>query len=51
MFKVVNKEDMTIYNVYDVVYDKNGYPHFLMFIDGQWKRESAKHYVPYEEKM
>ena len=45
---VVEKENITgpKYKVYDIVYDKTGYPHFLLYIKGQWIRRSAKHYVP-----
>lgn len=32
--------------IYDVSYDKNGYPLFLIYEDGQWKRVSAKHFKP-----
>lgn len=41
--------------VYDITYDNKGYPHFLIYEDGQWKRVSAKHFKPnpeeYEEWM
>jgi len=30
--------------VYDITYDKSGYPHFLIFRDNQWLRVSAKHF-------
>ena len=45
---VVEKENITgpKYKVYDIIYDKTGYPHFLLYIKGQWIRRSAKHYVP-----
>ena len=26
--------------------DKNGYPHFLIYENGEWKYVSAKHFVP-----
>ena len=32
--------------VFDIKRDKNGYPHFLIFSDGEWKYESAKHFIP-----
>lgn len=35
--------------IYDITYDQNGYPMFLVFIDGQWKRISAKHFIPHME--
>lgn len=33
-------------DVYDVTYDKNGYPHFLVYDDEEWKLFSAKHFRP-----
>ena len=36
-----------VYNVRD---DKNGYPHFLIYENGEWKYVSAKHFVPAEYK-
>lgn len=41
------------YIVYDISYNKAGYPHFLIYKDGQWIRQSAKYfhpYVPYKEE-
>lgn len=38
-----------IYTVYDIQYDSNGYPHFLIYMNHQWIRISAKHYSPAEE--
>lgn len=32
--------------VYDISYDKTGYPLFLVYMNGQWKRMSAKHFTP-----
>ena len=46
MFTVINKDSKEFYDVYDVSYDKKGYPHFLVFKDGQWLRLSAKHFCP-----
>ena len=34
------------YTVYDITYDKAGYPHFLIYKDGQWIRQSAKYFTP-----
>lgn len=34
------------YKVYDITYDNNGYPHFLIYENGEWKRVSAKHFRP-----
>ena len=43
---VVNKNDDEKYQVYDITYDKAGYPHFLIYKDGMWVRSSAKHFRP-----
>lgn len=45
---VENKNNSMIYEVFDVTYDKAGYPHFLIYKDGQWMRMSAKHFRPLE---
>lgn len=39
-----------IYEVYNVRDDKNGYPHFLIYTDKEWKYVSAKNYKPYNKK-
>lgn len=44
---VINKKDGKDYKVYDIVYDKTGYPQFLVYKDGEWVRMSAKHFRPY----
>ena len=46
---LIEKETGDIYEVYDISYNKNGYPHFLVYKDGQWMRMSAKHFKPVEE--
>ena len=49
MFKIQPKlpqQVRTTYTVYDVRNDKNGYPHFLIYKDNEWKYVSAKHFVP-----
>jgi hypothetical protein len=43
---VFNKDNGKEYNVYDISYDKAGYPHFLIYKDEQWVRMSAKHFRP-----
>lgn len=48
MFTVINKNSKEIVDVYDISYDKNGYPHFLIYKDGQWVRMSAKYFTPVE---
>lgn len=45
---VTNKNNGKDYRVYDITYDKAGYPHFLIYNDGQWIRMSAKHFKPYD---
>lgn len=48
MFTVINKNSKEIVDVYDISYDKKGYPHFLIYKDGQWVRVSAKYFAPVE---
>lgn len=45
---VANKNNNKEYRVYDITYDKSGYPHFLIYKDGQWIRMSAKYFKPYD---
>ena len=33
-------------DIYDVTYDKSGFPQFLIYYNGQWRRESGKHFTP-----
>ncbi len=47
---LINKSNGKDYEVYDISYDKAGYPHFLIYKDGQWIRMSAKHFRPYNEE-
>lgn len=44
---VINKSNDKDYRVYDITYDKAGFPHFLIYKDGQWIRMSAKYFRPY----
>lgn len=46
-FLVTNKDNGEMYEVYDVVYNKAGYPHFLIYKNGEWVRLSAKHFTPF----
>lgn len=49
MFDAVRKRKddwRYIAHIYNVRDDKNGYPHFLIFEDGEWKYVSAKHFAP-----
>jgi hypothetical protein len=32
--------------IYDISYDKCGFPLFLMYYDNQWIRKSAKYFKP-----
>ena len=43
---VKNKDNNETYEVYDISYDKAGYPHFLVYKNNQWVRMSAKHFRP-----
>lgn len=47
---VVNKNNNEKYEVYNISYDKAGYPRFLIYKDGQWVRMSAKYFRPYTMK-
>ena len=48
---VINKDNGKDYKVYDITYDKAGYPHFLIYKDGCWLRISAKYFEPYDNSM
>jgi len=41
---VFDKKTDAAVKVYNVINDKHGYPHFLIYEDGQWKYKSAKNY-------
>ena len=43
---VIEKHSQKPYKVYDIIYNKSGYPHFLIYKDGQWLQESAKYFTP-----
>ena len=49
IFNVMNKNNGIVYEVYDIAYDKSGYPHFLIYKDDQWLRMSAKYFVPIDD--
>lgn len=49
MFTVIYKKDEQEYQVYDIRYDKNGYPMFLIYKNNQWLTLSAKNFVHTEE--
>lgn len=49
MFQVQTKTTKKLVDVYDVkcdVRDVNGYPHFLVYKDGQWIYHTAKIFEP-----
>ena len=48
---VRNKDNGVCYEVYDISYDKAGYPRFLIYKDGQWTRMSAKHFKPIDDEF
>lgn len=48
---VRNKDNGVCYEVYDISYDKAGYPHFLIYKDCQWMRMSAKHFISINNKF
>lgn len=37
---------MVATRIYDISYDSNGYPLFLIYLNGQWERKSAKYFSP-----
>ena len=39
----ISLSSVEVYNVRD---DKNGYPHFLIYENGEWKYVSAKYFIP-----
>lgn len=43
---VVDKRDNKVCQVYDIAYNRTGYPLFLIYKDGQWLRVSAKYFKP-----
>lgn len=47
MINVQTKATKKPVDVYDVKRDKNGYPHFLVYKDGQWVYLTAKLFEPY----
>lgn len=47
MFDVIYKETDKLHTVYHVV-QSHGYPHFLVYMDNQWRYMSAKHFKPME---
>lgn len=48
MFDVIYKETGRLYVVYHVV-QAHGYPHFLVYMDKQWRYMSAKYFRVMED--
>jgi hypothetical protein len=48
---VRNKDNNKIYEVFQITYNNNGYPHFLIYKDGEWLRMSAKHFKPIDDEF
>lgn len=40
---------VTRVKIYDISYNSNGFPLFLIYYEGQWIRKSAKHFKPIKE--
>lgn len=55
MFEVFSREEYekngvrVKYEVYDVTYDEDGYPLFLIRLSGEWVRISAKEFLTFNE--
>lgn len=45
-FCVENKKSGELVRVYGVTKDAHGYPHFVIYKDGQWRTVSAKYFRP-----
>lgn len=47
------KPDNTVYEIFDISYDSDGFPLFLFYRNGEWLRKSAKYFTPnfYEDGM
>ena len=48
MCTVKDKQSEKIYRVYDITYDKDDEPYFLIYEDGVWVQYSASFYEPLE---
>ena len=44
-----HKKKQNFFQVFDISYDKSGYPLFLIYDDGRWQRVSAKHFKPSQD--
>ena len=45
--KMLYKEENIPYEIFDITYDSNGCPLFLIYKNGEWIRMSAKHFTPH----
>ena len=45
-FNVYRKTNNELVYVYAVRDDKNGYPHFLIYENNEWKYVKSKYFVP-----
>lgn len=45
-FKLFYKPKQEYVLIYDIRYEKNGYPQFLIYMDGEWLVCSAKYFAP-----
>ncbi len=43
---VLEKKTLRPVEVYDIRYDRKGFPTFLYYQNGQWLQKSAKHFTP-----
>ena len=43
---VTDKRDGEVYEVFNITYNRVGYPQFLIYKDNQWLRVSAKYFTP-----
>ena len=48
MFKVRDNKTGKIFTVYDITYDADDEPYFLVYDDGIWVQYSASFYEPVE---
>ena len=48
MFKVRDNKTGKIFTVYDITYDADGDPYFLVYDDGIWVQYNANFYEPVE---
>lgn len=44
--QLLNTQDATVYEIYDIAYDNYGDPVFLIYKNKQWKLEEASHFTP-----